>query len=474
MPLISYRFVVFAALTLVLYNAVPSRHRAPMLLLASYLFYADASVIQLLLLFAITAATFVAGRVVATRHERLPFVVAIAAILAPLLGFKAAPLLSTWLVSASSTTNLGLAGSIPLGLSFYTLQAISYVTDVRRNGTAAERSLTQLALYLAFFPRLVAGPIERAKQLLPQLHSLQRSNAGGVYAGLKLVLWGFFCKLVVADNIGSIVDQVLIAPRLESGTTLALTFSLYAFQIYFDFLGYTNIAIGVARCFNVHLNINFDAPYLATSLRDFWRRWHISLSSWFRDYVYIPLGGQNTRGPARLGLILLVFLASGLWHGAALHFAAWGAIHGGAYWMEERLRVRLGGPESPGCSVRNTARRWSQRIATFGVVTLAWVFFRLSDLPTIELALARMTLVDRDIAYASLNAVLMRRDSLWFILMTLTALVLDSSPRFRAALLRIPESPRNIVWDLACVNWLTVTLFLFGDLGVRDFTYQGF
>jgi D-alanyl-lipoteichoic acid acyltransferase DltB (MBOAT superfamily) len=474
-PFNSYQFVVFAATTVILYNLIPARHRALLLLLASFLFYADSSVPHLLLLCLVTAATYRAARIIEARRSRMALAASIVAVTLPLFAFK-----YYGFFTGLTMQLLGFDGravedfALPLGISFFTFQAISYIVDVHRGSTRAERRLDSVGLYLAFFPKLLAGPIERARDLVPQLQTLVQSTASNVYAGLKFALWGFFCKLVVADNIGSIVDGVLKAPHQESGATLSIVFALYAFEIYFDFLGYTNIAIGVARCFNIRLNPNFNSPYAATSLRDFWRRWHISLSTWFRDYVYIPLGGNTTSGMARIGQIGVVFLVSGLWHGAALHFAAWGAFHGAAYWGEEQLRRRMRWVSWPSHGALRLLQQSGQRVLTFGVVTLAWVFFRLSDFSSIGAALERMAFVNTDVAYTSLNEILTRADSGWFFLILLSAIILDSSREFRASLDRVPESSGRIIGELAYVNWLCVTLVLLGDLGVRDFTYFGF
>ena len=475
MPFNSYRFVVFAATAVLLYNLVPGRYRALFILLASYLFYADASLPHLLLLGLVTIATYGAGIVVSARRTPRLLALSVVGVTLPLVAFKYYGFLMevAGLFFDIGSDNV-LAVALPLGISFFTFQAIGYLVDVYRGRSRAERRIEAVALYLAFFPKLLAGPIERARDFIPQVQALVPSTAANVYAGLKFALWGFFCKLVVADNIGSLVDRVLRAPQQESGSTLAIVFGLYAFQIYFDFLGYTNIAIGVARCFNVRLNPNFNMPYAATSLRDFWRRWHISLSSWFRDYVYIPLGGNATAGLTRLGQVLLVFIVSGLWHGAAFNFLAWGGIHGAAYWSEEQFRRRIRWRTGPRRPILQVLQRNTQRVLTFTVVAFAWVFFRLSNISDIRLVLERMTFLNMDVPYGSLNVTLTRPDARWFLLILLSAIVLDSSRTFRAALERIPTASRGLVGELAYVNWMVVTLVRLGDLGVRDFTYFRF
>lgn len=475
MPFNSFRFVLYATAVLVLHNLSPQGFRLGILLAASVLFYADSSLSSVVVLVAISATAYSSAIVVESHRRKALVAISIGAIALPLLGVK------YYALATQLLSRVGLIGHVsvsdrllPLGISFYTFQAISYVVDVHRGVAPAERRFENVALYLAFFPKLLAGPIERARAFLPQLSRRCNSPVLDVYIGVRLALWGFFCKLVVADNVGSIVDGLLTAPQQQSGATLSIAFVLYSFQIYFDFLGYTSIAIGVARCFNVRLSRNFNRPYAATSLRDFWRRWHISLSSWFRDYVYIPLGGNATWGARRIGQVLTVFLISGLWHGAALNFVAWGGFHGTAYLLEEQARKYVS--QQLGSTTGKTAVLWlvGQRVLTFAVVTMAWVFFRLSDFADICVVFKRMSLLNTDVPYGSLNTLLTRSDSLWFVLILLTAIVLDSSNGVRAALRRVPSRSEHVIRELVFVNWLVVTLVLLGDLGVRDFTYFRF
>ena len=473
MPLTSLRFIAFAAVLLALYNLVPARHRVPLLLAGSYGFYASFSVLHLLVLVAVTLITYGAVHAMsANRRYALP--VSLGAVLLPLVALK----YSAFVIAATadwfhSPAWLGRDVALPLGLSFFTFQAISYLVDVRRGTVLAERRFTHVALYLALFPKLLAGPVERARDLLPQLGALSPTAIANLHTGVKVALWGFFCKLVVADNLGSIVDAALKSPSEQSGATLCVAFVLYSFQIYFDFLGYTNIAIGVGRCFNVHLNRNFNVPYAATSLREFWRRWHVSVSSWFRDYVYVPLGGNKTQGGGRMGLLLLVFIVSGIWHGAAMTFVAWGAFHGIAYAIEDQWRERFRAHASQTPAFR-FGRKNAQRVATFGVVTLGWILFRSADFSEVRTILDGIAGFGGSVPYLALNELLTRTDSVAFMLLLLCALWLDASRGFRAALDQVPTSSRSLLGELAYVNGFAVAILLLGDLGVRDFTYFRF
>ena len=270
---------------------------------------------------------------------------------------------------------------LPVGISFYTFQAIGYLADVRRGEVAAERNFLRYALFLSFFPQLVAGPIERSKNLLHQLREPHRFDYGRVKDGLLLMGWGFFQKLVIADRIAILVDGVYGDYTGYSGLQILLATVLFAFQIYCDFAGYSDIAVGAARVMGFTLTKNFRSPYFATTVSGFWRCWHISLTTWFRDYVYIPLGG-NRRGRARkYRNLLLTFGASGLWHGAGWNFVAWGLLNGlyqVAGDLTGALRQRLG----EGLHVRRDcgSHRLLQGLVTFGLVDFAWLFFRAESL----------------------------------------------------------------------------------------------
>jgi alginate O-acetyltransferase complex protein AlgI len=469
----SSAFIVFLISVLTAFSLSPPRYRLALLLIASYGFYAYAHLPHLTLLLIVTITTWGGAHIISRRRSKGRLGVVLVAIVLPLLGFKYYNF-TVGLVSTLGGTSLGFLDVVlPIGISFYTFQAISYVTDTYRGVTAGNAPFGRLALYLAFFPQILAGPIERANTLLPQLSALTRATPSCTYMGLKYMLWGFFCKLVVADNIALIVDPIVETPQQQSGTSLIVGFSLYSFQIYFDFLGYTNIAIGVARLFGVTLSPNFERPYLATSIKDFWRRWHITLSTWFRDYVYIPLGGTQTRAITRMGQIGIVFLLSGLWHGASLNFLAWGGLHGSLYLLEGPLR-RMLSSRLTSKRVLRVCRRIVQTGLTFGAVTAAWVLFRLSDFEDIRMVAERVLHLDRTIPYTVLNATLFELHSLVMLGVLSTALAFDCWRVTARVVTRVPKNTREIVTELIFVNWCCVSLVLLGGLGTRDFIYFRF
>ena len=282
---------------------------------------------------------------------------------------------------------------VPLGISFYSLQAIGYIIDVFRGKTAAEKNVIRYAVYIAFFPTVISGPIQRSFDLLPQIKAGRSFDYNKAHSGLYLLFWGYFIKVVIADQLGPMVDFAFKSPEEMPGATLLWATVLYAVQLYCDFAGYSVLAIGTAKMLGFDIGVNFMRPYFSTSVRDFWSRWHISLSTWLKDYVYIPLGGSR-KGKCRTQLNLLVtFLVSGMWHGGGVNFMAWGALHG-VYRILENL---LSGiipkklmEDHPGKNASDNSkmhRGWSSMasrifriIGTFVLVDFAWLFFKADSL----------------------------------------------------------------------------------------------
>jgi alginate O-acetyltransferase complex protein AlgI len=271
---------------------------------------------------------------------------------------------------------------LPVGISFFTFQSMSYTIDFYRGEVARERSFIRFATFVSLFPQLVAGPIERARELLPQLSRFPRITAQDLAGGMSLFVVGLFKKVALADYLSQYVDPVYAAPSLHAAPALMLATFAFAWQIYFDFSGYTDMARGVARMMGIRLMLNFNNPYLATSLRDFWSRWHISLSTWFRDYVYIPLGGNRTGTFMMYRNVFLTMVISGFWHGAAWTFIIWGALHAVAT-MATRSAERS-------AWYRQRVPKYLKQTAVFGVVWFAWIFFRAESLSDAWLIVKRI------------------------------------------------------------------------------------
>lgn len=260
---------------------------------------------------------------------------------------------------------------LPVGISFYTFQTLSYTIDVYKEKLEPTKDFVAFAAFVSFFPQLVAGPIERASHLLPQFYKKRQLNEAECIDGLHQILWGLIKKVVVADRLAIVVNEIYNYPTEYHGFVLVLGTVLFAFQIYCDFSGYSDIAIGTAKLFGFDLMKNFNTPYFSSSLSEFWRRWHISLSTWFRDYVYIPLGGnRKTKGRWYLNL-MIVFVVSGFWHGASWTFIIWGAIHGVVLILEAMLNLR-----PPSTKFAKLIRT----ISIFIIVCFGWIFFRANSL----------------------------------------------------------------------------------------------
>jgi D-alanyl-lipoteichoic acid acyltransferase DltB (MBOAT superfamily) len=284
---------------------------------------------------------------------------------------------------------------LPIGLSFHTFQSLSYVIEVYRSRQRAERHFGRYALYVMYFPQLVAGPIERPQNLLHQFYEEKRWDWTRLRDGLSLSLWGLFKKVVVADTLAVYTDTIYKASGQHNGSSLWLATYFFAFQIYCDFSGYSDIARGVSQVYGIRLMKNFETPYFSRSISEFWSRWHISLSTWFRDYLYIPLGGNRVSMTRNLLNILAVFVVSGLWHGANWTFIIWGGLHG-CYVIAERTVSIVRKRWLPG------SFRWNQSgllsvfrlVLTFHLVMLAWVFFRADSLEMAGRILQKMLLVN--------------------------------------------------------------------------------
>ena len=270
---------------------------------------------------------------------------------------------------------------LPIGLSFHTFQAMSYTIEVYRGNQKAEKHLGIYALYVMFYPQMVAGPIERPQHIIHQLKEEHTFDYDNAVWGCRMILWGMLKKMAIADRLALVTDPVFDHPHRYSGTALCIASVFFAFQIFCDFSGYSDIALGTARILGIQLMTNFNWPYSAESISEFWKKWHISLSTWFRDYLYFPLGGSRVAIPRGYLNLFIVFLISGLWHGANWTFVAWGALHG-ILLILEKIARRL---KRHNITKADTWRfRWLQRrfntLMTFSLVTIAWVFFRAANL----------------------------------------------------------------------------------------------
>ena len=382
----SFGFLIFFPIFFLLYKVLPLKVRWVMMLALSYFFYMSWQADLIYLILFTTLVSYLCARMIEKNAERpglrkFYMITAVTVSLLVLFFFKYFNFLSNTVTAIFGLSQFTLDLILPVGISFYTFQTLSYVIDVYRGTIPAERHFGYYALYVSFFPQLVAGPIERPENLIPQLKTKNPFTANDFTVGMKFMMVGFFKKIVVADQISKYVDAVYNnatgGAEIVNGLTVAIATVLFAVQIYCDFSGYTDIAIGCSRVLGIRLMQNFNDPYSAVNIKDFWRRWHISLTSWFTDYVYIPLGGSRCKKWRHLLNVMIVFLLSGIWHGAAWTYVLWGVVHGvyqivGNLTAKSRSKIiaRIGIVENSPFDI------WSRRVITFILVSLAWMIFR--------------------------------------------------------------------------------------------------
>ena len=396
----SLEFLIFLPIVVLLHYLLPLKYRWIMLLAASYYFYMywDAKLIVLIVF--TTVVSYISSRLMAKTDnknlKRLYLWATLITSLGVLIFFKYYNFLAnsvTGVISAFGGGNFDLTLDLilPVGISFYTFQTLSYVIDVYRGNIEPEPHFGYYALFVSFFPQLVAGPIERPDNLLPQLKAEHKFDRDNFVRGFGIMVVGFFKKLVVADIAAVYVNAVYNDAANSNGLSVLIATVLFAVQIYCDFSGYTDIAIGCARMMGIGLMQNFNRPYSALTIKEFWSRWHISLSTWFRDYLYIPLGG-NRRGAFRKHLnVFIVFLVSGLWHGAAWTFVIWGALHGlyqiiGGLTQKprEKLCAKIG------IDVKSRGFKIYKNVVTFILVDFAWMFFRANNFKDLGILLGKL------------------------------------------------------------------------------------
>jgi D-alanyl-lipoteichoic acid acyltransferase DltB (MBOAT superfamily) len=384
----SLDFVVFFIVVVAIYWRLPQRGQNVLLLMSSYFFYGYVHPWFLILIASSTVIDYLSARGMERWPARRRRFMALSIVTNfGMLGFfKYFNFFADNVQAALAAAGIHVSPPVlrvilPVGISFYTFQAMSYTVDVFRGELRARRSLLDVAVFISFFPHLVAGPIQRASYLLPQVESGRRFSIRTATSGLSLMVWGFFKKLVVADNVGVIANKVF-ALRDPSFEILWAGVFAFAIQIYADFSAYTDIARGSSRWLGFELTENFDHPYMARTPADFWRRWNISLSTWFRDYVYIPLGGSRAAGALWARNILVTFLLSGLWHGASWNYVLWGAYHGvlllatRAHQMVQKPR---NGPRTSGLGLRPVL----QMAGMFALTLVGWLLFRETELHAI-------------------------------------------------------------------------------------------
>ena len=474
-------FLIFFPAVIAVYFILPRKCRSFWLLIASYYFYMSWNAKYAVLIGGSTLITYISALLMEKAKEQRTKKIELVACLLANLGILALFKYGNFAIETInmflrffhiSTIDGRFHYLLPVGISFYTFQALGYMIDVYRGDVEAETNFPRYALFVSFFPQLVAGPIERSKNLLGQMRKVEEIalwNAHRIASGAILMVWGFFMKMVIADRVAIVVDTVFDKYYTFGSTSLILAAIGFTVQIYCDFGSYSLIAIGAAKIMGFDLMENFNTPYFARNIRDFWSRWHISLSTWFKDYLYIPLGG-NRKGKVRKALnIMIVFLVSGLWHGASWNFVLWGGIHGlyqviadalqkPRNWLVQKLQV----------NTKCASWKLLQMAGTFVLVVFAWIFFRAGSVTEAFAIIARMfsrpdpwTLFSGVIYFVGLDRMEMN-----ILLWSLAALVLVDALKYRTQkTLDKILFEQNLWFRWLVIIGLLVVIFVFGEYG---------
>nr|WKN35517.1 MBOAT family O-acyltransferase [Tunicatimonas sp. TK19036] len=481
----SLHFALFFPIVFALYFLINPKYRWVLLLIASYYFYMSWNPIYILLiLFSTFIDYFVAIFIERTEEKnkrKFLLYISLSANLGLLFIFKYYNFFNGAISDFADLFGYEYSHSVlnillPVGISFYTFQTLSYTIDVYKKIQPAQKHFGKFALYVSFFPQLVAGPIERSTHLMPQFDQTFQFDYSRITDGLKLMFWGLFKKVVIADRLSLIVNQVYENPAEHDGFALLLATVLFAFQIYCDFSGYSDVAIGCAKVFGFDLMENFRIPYYSKSISEFWKRWHISLSTWFRDYVYIPLGGNRTVKWRWYFNLFITFFISGIWHGAAWTFVIWGALHG-AYLIfaivfhsgKETVARALG-------LCRNAfVRKAVQIITTFLLVDFAWIFFRASSLPDAMLIIRKIFTMDLSINSWIMSLYTIGVDKNGLIISFLSIFLMEVVHFYDRSDSFIQKLNGLSMWKRWSIYYFFIFYFLFfGTFSQQDFIYFQF
>ena len=484
----SLQFVIFFPIVIILYFLIPYKKRWILLLIASYYFYMCWKVDYILLIIISTLIDYICSNKMSQIKEKVKrkkwLLISIFSNIGILFGFKYFNFFSDNIQTLFNNYNIFYETPLfnvllPVGISFYTFQTLSYTIDVYNNKTPAQKHLGVFAVYVSFFPQLVAGPIERSNHLLPQFFREHDFSYIRVKAGLQKMLWGFFKKIVIADNLAILVDGVYNNVDNYSGLTLIVATIFFTFQIYCDFSGYSDIAIGTAKVMGFELRENFKRPYFSKSIREFWQRWHITLSTWFRDYVYIPLGGNRTIKWRWYYNIFITFLVSGLWHGANWTFVIWGALHG-TYLI---IALVLTNPKKQFSSlIQKQSKSFNKLLdvtITFILVAFAWIFFRANNLDDAIYIISNLFVNYNEIINLSELRIqfrgigLFQEDLIKCFLLILALFLYSSYERSGNVWGKLQQKPKWIRWSIYYILVYCI-LFIAPHSNVNNFIYFQF
>lgn len=482
----SLQFVIFFPIVSIIYFLIPHKFRWSFLLVASYIFYMGWNASYALLLFASTFITYTASilidRASKASYRKMWLTLSIVLNLGVLFTFKYFDFFFSSLYMLFdalhlSYTPIQFSLVLPVGISFYIFQALGYSIDVYRKDIPVQKHFGKYALFVSFFPQLVAGPIERSKNLLPQFDEVHKFNYSDTTSGLRLMAWGFFKKIVIADTLCTTVNKVYNNLEAYEGTAILIATILFAFQIFCDFSGYSDIARGCARIMGFRLMNNFDYPYFARSIKDFWRRWHISLSTWFKDYIYIPLGGSRVGKVRTYVNLLITFLCSGLWHGANWTFLIWGGYHGGLQVIGDiTKKPRNKCSRALGLHKIPRITHAFQVVFVFALVCIGWIFFRANTLSDAWYAISKiftLNIPTMSEIFSLLKSIFVTRAELYRLLLTLPVFFIACCVDYKASLSKLITSAPFVIRYILYIL-IVVYVMLFARAEMQDFIYFQF
>jgi alginate O-acetyltransferase complex protein AlgI len=474
MPFNSISFLGFLLLSIVAYSLLKSsKSRFNYLSIVSLLFYLFSGMLGVVCLIITILVTFFAANVLkkSTTHSKLLLCV-IPFLIIQLILVKYADFILAYLnIEPASSKYLFV-----IGISFYTLQAIGLLVDIKKGKYEVATDLKSITLFLSFFPQSVCGPIHRGDQLIPQFSNLTAIATENLVIGIKTVMWGFFCKLIVADKIFLIIGPIFDKFHQKDGLTIFFASLLYSFQIYFDFWGYSLIALGLGRIFGIKININFNEPYRVTTFREFWHRWHISFSTWLRDYIYIPLGGNRHRLLIySVSAIFITFLISGLWHGVGLNFLLWGFCHAFIYMLEKYVFTRI--PALQKTSFLNInlfpLRYFVNRILFFITLSFTWLIFRTENLDELA-SIFKSIFSFGDWSPANLANVLSISPNSYYLIIIVITLLISNSIYRKSFTDKVSTTFNERIRDGIFMFFMLALFILLADIGGAEFLYFRF
>lgn len=482
MSFTSLRFLVFLGVFLIVYYVVPEKLQKYVLLAGNLLFYAQRGIAGSLFLLSGIVVTYFSAIAIDRRlwgKRKLWAAIGAAYPLGILFLLKYLGFFADTLTGLLGGEGVGLFQFfVPVGISFFSFSMAGYIFDVYAGRISAESNFVDYASFVSFFPAILAGPVGRAREFLPQLRDRHRFDSDQVKSGFLRFLWGCLKKMALADNIGLFVDSAYSAPESVSGGIWLVVVVFYSFQIYFDFAAYSDMALGTAEMLGFQLTENFTQPYFSQSVKSFWKKWHISLTSWFREYLYFPMGGSRVPRWRNYINILIVFAVSGLWHGAALQFLVWGLLNGlyqvaGAATSEHRLHLR----QTLRIQEDGRLLRMWQTLVTFGLITFSWIFFRAASLDQAVFIIKRILLILRD--GFSLDGFLSLGLSFWAWLYVLALFfVFLAVDWLQARKAKFPALSRTILPYWCTVFVIAFAIALFGVYGAgfdpQEFVYFKF